>query len=83
MRRWLFGVVLVVVALGGREAIHADYEEGQRAWEAGRHSEALREWQAAANAGDAVLGASVRAGVGGPAELRARASVVQPGGKPG
>ena len=53
MNRWLLGIILVVVALGGIVAAQADYEDGQRAWDAGRHSEALREWQAAANTGDA------------------------------
>ena len=53
MRRWLLGIVLVVVALGWVVTAQADYEDGQRAWDAGRHSEALGEWQVAANAGDA------------------------------
>ncbi|MCY4592607.1 MAG: sel1 repeat family protein, partial [Alphaproteobacteria bacterium] len=33
-------------------AARADYEAGQAAWEAGRHSEALTQWEAAAGAGD-------------------------------
>ena len=53
MIRWLLGIALVAVTLGGVVAAQADYEVGQRAWDAGRHSEALREWQASANAGDA------------------------------
>ena len=53
MNRWLLGIILVVVALGGVGTAQADYEDGQRAWDAGRYSEALREWQASANAGDA------------------------------
>ena len=53
MMRWMQGILLVTVALGGVVTAYADYEAGQRAWDAGRHSEALREWQAAANAGDA------------------------------
>ena len=53
MNRWLLGMFLVVVALGGVGTAQADYEDGQRAWDDGRHSEALREWQASANAGDA------------------------------
>ena len=44
--------------------------DGQRAWDAGRHSEALHEWQAAANAGDAkamlVLGRLYVQGLGAP-----------------
>ena len=44
MNRWLLGIILVVVAtLGGVGTAQADYEDGQRAWDAGRHSEALRE----------------------------------------
>ena len=53
MNRWLLGIILVVVALGGVGTAQADYADGQRAWDAGRHSEALHEWQASANAGDA------------------------------
>ena len=53
MTRWMLGVVLVVGALGGGGIVYADYAAGQRAWDAGRHSEALREWKASANAGDA------------------------------
>ena len=44
--------------------------DGQRAWDAGRHSEALREWQASANAGDAkamlALGRLYMQGLGVP-----------------
>ncbi len=47
---WLTGLVLVVVVLPW--PVWADYEAGQRAWKAGRHGEALTEWQAAAAAGD-------------------------------
>ena len=53
MRRWMLRLMLVVLTLGGGVTAQANYEDGQRAWDAGRHSEALREWQAAANAGDA------------------------------
>ena len=70
MRRWLLGMLLVVLALGGFVTAHADYDDGQRAWDAGRHSEALREWQAAANAGDAkamlALGRLYMQGLGVP-----------------
>ena len=51
--RWILGMVLVASALGWSGTVQADYEAGQRAWDAGRHSDALREWQASANAGDA------------------------------
>ena len=53
MRQWILGIALVVVTLGGIGTAHADYDDGKRAWDAGRHGEALREWQASANAGDA------------------------------
>ena len=53
MIRWILGMVLVAATLGGVVPAHADYADGQRAWDDGRHSEALREWQASANAGDA------------------------------
>ncbi len=53
MRQWILGILLVTPLLGGFLTAQADYADGQRAWDAGRHSEALREWQAAANAGDA------------------------------
>ena len=70
MRRWILGIALVVVTLGGVGAAHADYDDGQRAWDAGRHSEALREWQASANAGDAkamlALGRLYMQGLGAP-----------------
>ena len=70
MKRWLLGIVLVVATLGGVGTAQADYEDGQRAWDAGRHSEALREWQAAANAGDAkamlALGRLYMQGLGAP-----------------
>ena len=70
MMRWLLGIGVVLAALGGVVTAQADYEDGQRAWDAGRHSEALHEWQAAANAGDAkamlVLGRLYVQGLGAP-----------------
>ena len=70
MRQWMLGIVLVVSTLGGVGMAQADYEDGQRAWDAGRHSEALGEWQAAANAGDAkamlALGRLYMQGLGAP-----------------
>lgn len=48
----------------------ADYEAGQRAWDAGRHSEALAEWQTAADSGDRrammALGQLFSEGLGAP-----------------
>ena len=70
MRRWLLGMGLIMAALGGSGMAYADYEDGQRAWDAGRHSEALGEWQAAANASDAkamlALGRLYVQGLGAP-----------------
>ena len=53
MRLWMLMMLLAASVLGGISTAHSDYDDGQRAWDAGQHSEALREWQAAANAGDA------------------------------
>ena len=68
--RWLLGMVLVATTLGGVVTAQADYEDGQQAWDAGRHSEALQEWQVAANAGDAkamlALGRLYMQGLGAP-----------------
>ena len=48
----------------------ADYEAGQTAWTAGRHAEALTQWQAAARAGDGkamlALGRAFAKGLGVP-----------------
>ena len=53
MRLWMLMMLLAASVLGGISTAHSDYDDGQRAWDAGQHSEALREWQAAANAEDA------------------------------
>ena len=70
MRRGLLGMLLVAATLGWIGTAQADYEDGQRAWDAGRHSEALREWQASANNGDAkamlALGRLYAQGLGVP-----------------
>ena len=70
MRRWMLGMVLVFATLAGVGTAQADYYDGLRAADAGRHSEALREWQAAANAGDAkamlALGRLYEQGLGAP-----------------
>ena len=56
--------------------IQADYYDGLRAWESGNHSEAFKEWQAAANAGDSrsmlALGRLYELGQGAP-QVYARA----------
>ena len=68
--RWMLGILLLAATLGGVVTAQADYVDGQRAWDAGRHSEALREWQASANAGDAkamlALGRLYMQGLGVP-----------------
>ena len=68
--RWILGMVLVASMLGGVGMAQADYEAGQRAWDAGRHSEALREWKVSANNGDAkamlALGRLYMKGLGAP-----------------
>ena len=50
--------------------VEADYEAGQRAWDAGRADQALTEWQAAADAGDRramlALGRLFAKGLGAP-----------------
>ncbi|MCY4515506.1 MAG: SUMF1/EgtB/PvdO family nonheme iron enzyme [Candidatus Tectomicrobia bacterium] len=70
MRRWMLGLMLVATMLGWVVAAQADYYDGLRAADTGRHSEALREWQAAVNAGDAkamlALGRLYRQGLGAP-----------------
>ena len=61
-------VLVLVVVLAGALPVHADYEEGQRAWDAGRPDEALSHWRAAAEAGDRramlALGRLYRKGLG-------------------
>ena len=70
MRRWMLTLMLMLVMLGGGVTAHADYYDGLRAADTGRHSEALREWQAAAGAGDAkamlALGRLYMQGLGAP-----------------
>ena len=70
MRQWLLGLILVALTLGGVGTAQADYYDGLRAADAGRHGDALREWQAAANAGDAMamlaLGRLYMQGLGAP-----------------
>ena len=70
MMRWLLGIGVVVAVLGGVGTAQADYYDGLRAADAGRHSDALREWQAAANADDAkamlALGRLYVQGLGAP-----------------
>ena len=70
MRQWLLGLILVALTLGGVGTAQADYYDGLRAADAGRHGDALREWQTAVNAGDAkamlALGRLYMQGLGAP-----------------
>ena len=63
-------VLLLIVLLAGVSPVGADYDAGQRAWDAGRMDEALSHWLAAADAGDRramlALGRLYRQGLGVP-----------------
>ena len=48
----MLGMAVLALALLAMQPASADYEAGQRAWEAGRADEALAQWRAAADAGD-------------------------------
>ena len=52
MTRAAFRTALLVLALVAIQPLRADYDAGQRAWDAGRPDEALAQWRAAADAGD-------------------------------
>ena len=52
MTRAAFRTALLVLALVAVQPLRADYDAGQRAWDAGRPDEALAQWRAAADAGD-------------------------------
>ena len=52
MRTSLVTKVICLVLLNVFSAVWADYEAGQRAWEAGRLEQALAEWRAVADGGD-------------------------------
>ena len=52
MRRWILRMIMVATVLGWVVTAQADFYDGQQAWDVGRHSEAFREWQSSANAGD-------------------------------
>ena len=52
MKRKAILMTLWVLTLLAAFTVWADYKSGQQAWESGRPTEALSEWQAAADAGD-------------------------------
>ncbi len=57
-RKVLLAAICAGMVLLGAVAARADYEAGQRAWDAGRHAEAVAQWRAAARTNDsrAMLG---------------------------
>ena len=61
-------IAVLALALFGALAARADFEAGQRAWDAGRPDEALAQWQAVAGSGDRramlALGRMYRRGLG-------------------
>ena len=69
-RAW---ALALVVALAAAAPAGADFEAGQRAWDAGRHAEAVAAWQAAAEAGDGramlALGRAWAKGLGAPQDF--------------
>ena len=52
MVRTAIWTAFLVAALAAGELVRADFEAGQRAWDAGDMEEALTEWRTAASAGD-------------------------------
>ena len=52
MSRTTLGIMVLVLAFGATQPTRADYETGQRAWDAGRPHEARAQWREAAGAGD-------------------------------
>ena len=52
MSRTTLGMAVLVLALSATQPTRADYEAGQRAWDAGRPHEARAQWLEAAGAGD-------------------------------
>ena len=65
--------VFLAATLLGAGAAQADYKAGRAAWDAGRHGEAVRQWEAAARANDVrallALGRAFAKGVGVPQDF--------------
>ncbi len=65
--------VFLAATLLGAGAAQADYNAGRAAWDAGRHGEAVRQWEAAAKANDVrallALGRAFAKGVGVPRDF--------------
>ena len=51
-RKFLLAAICAGLLLLGAGAARADYKAGQRAWETGRHAQAVTQWKAAAKAND-------------------------------
>lgn len=73
MRRNILWAVLLTAAVMAAPAARADYEAGQRAWDAGRPDAPLTEWRSAAAGGDRramlALGRLFVKGLGAPQKV--------------
>ena len=71
--KWVLAAALAGAMLAGAAAARADCGKGQAAWDAGRHVEAAKEWEAAARANDAcamlALGRAFAKGLGVPQDF--------------
>ena len=67
---WIGMAAVLALALIAAQPVRADYEAGQRAWDAGQPAEALAQWQATADGGDPqamlALGRLYEKGLGAP-----------------
>ena len=52
MKSATIAVAVVILALAAAQPARADFDSGQRAWDAGNTAEALTQWRTAADAGD-------------------------------
>lgn len=72
-RLWAFATAAALVAGAAATASAQSVEDGFKAWEAGRHDEAVRQWRVLADRGDAdaqfALGHAYRLGRGVPQNL--------------
>lgn len=72
MKLWFVAVLAGTMLCAG--AARADCGKGQAAWDAGRHVEAVKEWEAGARANDActmlALGLAFAKGLGIPQDLK-------------
>ena len=72
-RKFLLAAICAGLVLLGAGAAQADYKAGRAAWDAGRHGEAVTQWEAAAKANDVrallALGRAFAKGVGVPRDF--------------